>query len=201
MIAADAWRGRRYAVLGLARSGLATVRALAAAGAHVVAWDSNSAAREKAGAIDGVLIHDPATLDLTGAAGLVVSPGVPLNTHPLVAQARAAGVPIVGDIELFAEARGALPPRCGDAMGEAMGEARGEAASSSGLAASAALPPPPPPPPPRASSVPPPCTRCVANRAAAGGVSVAARGAAAPAWGVARAALALMRGGLLSGAA
>ena len=110
MIAADAWRGRRYAVLGLARSGLATVRALAAAGAHVVAWDSNSAAREKAGAIDGVLIHDPATLDLTGAAGLVVSPGVPLNTHPLVAQARAAGVPIVGDIELFAEARGALPP-------------------------------------------------------------------------------------------
>jgi len=110
MIAADAWRGRRYAVLGLARSGLATVRALAAAGAHVVAWDSNSAAREKAGAIDGVLIHDPATLDLTGAAGLVVSPGVPLNTHPLVAQARAAGVPVIGDIELFAEARGALPP-------------------------------------------------------------------------------------------
>ena len=94
------WRGR-----GWRRS-----RALAAAGAHVVAWDSNSAAREKAGAIDGVLIHDPATLDLTGAAGLVVSPGVPLNTHPLVAQARAAGVPIIGDIELFAEARGALPP-------------------------------------------------------------------------------------------
>lgn len=110
MIVARAWRGKRYAVLGLARSGLATVRALAAAGAHVVAWDSNADARAKAAAIDGVVVHDPAELDLTGAAGLIVSPGVPLNTHPLAAQARAAGVPVIGDIELFAEARADLPP-------------------------------------------------------------------------------------------
>ncbi len=110
MIVADAWAGRRYAVLGLARSGMATVRALAAAGAHVVAWDSDPMARERAAAVDGVIVHDPALLDLTGAAGLVVSPGVPLNTHPLVAQARAAGVPVIGDIELFAQARAELPP-------------------------------------------------------------------------------------------
>ncbi len=110
MILSNAWKGQRYAVLGLARSGMATVRALAAAGAHVVAWDSDPAARERAEAIDGVIVHDPALLDLTGAAGLVVSPGVPLNTHPLVAQARAAGVPIIGDIELFAQARAELPP-------------------------------------------------------------------------------------------
>jgi UDP-N-acetylmuramoylalanine--D-glutamate ligase len=100
MILSTAWKVQRYAVLGLARSGMAAVRALAAAGAYVVAWDSDPTARERAQAIDGVIVHDPAALDLTGAAGLVVSPGVPLNTHPLVAQARAAGVPVIGDIEL-----------------------------------------------------------------------------------------------------
>ena len=110
MIVARAWGGKRYAVLGLARSGLATVRALAAAGAHVVAWDSDEAARDAAAAIDGVIVHDPMLLDLTGAAGLVVSPGVPLNAHPLVARAREANVPVIGDIELFAEARAELPP-------------------------------------------------------------------------------------------
>lgn len=110
MITSPAWAGRRYAVLGLARSGLATVRALAAAGAYVVAWDSNAEARKAAEAIDGVIVHDIAELTLTGAAGLVVSPGVPLNTHPLAAKARAEGVPILGDIELFAEARAELPP-------------------------------------------------------------------------------------------
>lgn len=110
MIVARAWGGKRYAVLGLARSGLATVKALAAAGAHVVAWDIDEAARDAADAIDGVIVHDPMLLDLTGAAGLVVSPGVPLNTHPLVARAREAKVPVIGDIELFAEARAELPP-------------------------------------------------------------------------------------------
>ncbi|NUU48491.1 UDP-N-acetylmuramoyl-L-alanine--D-glutamate ligase [Sphingomonas zeae] len=50
------------------------------------------------------------TEDLTGFDALVVSPGVPLNTHPLAAAARAAGVPVIGDIELFAQARRDLPP-------------------------------------------------------------------------------------------
>jgi UDP-N-acetylmuramoylalanine--D-glutamate ligase len=109
VINSPAWTGQRYAVLGLARSGLATVRALAAAGAHVVAWDSNPEARDAAEGIDGVIVHDIAELTLTGAAGLVVSPGVPLNTHPLAAKARAEGVPIIGDIELFAQARATLP--------------------------------------------------------------------------------------------
>ena len=110
MITSPAWSGQRYAVLGLARSGLAAVRALAAAGAYVVAWDSNPEAREGAAEIDGVIVHDIAELTLTGAAGLVVSPGVPLNTHPLAAKARSEGVPIIGDIELFAQARATLPP-------------------------------------------------------------------------------------------
>jgi UDP-N-acetylmuramoylalanine--D-glutamate ligase len=47
VIVSDAFRGKRYAVLGLARSGLATVEALVASGAEVVAWDSNEVARAK----------------------------------------------------------------------------------------------------------------------------------------------------------
>ena len=110
MITSRAWSGERYAVLGLARSGLAAAAALAAAGAHVAAWDENSDARTRAEGIDGVVAHDLDTLQLDGAAGLIVSPGVPLNTHPLAAKARAAGVPVIGDIELFAQARAELPP-------------------------------------------------------------------------------------------
>jgi UDP-N-acetylmuramoylalanine--D-glutamate ligase len=110
VITSASWAGKRYAVLGLARSGLATAQSLAAAGAHVVAWDANEDARQRAAAIDGVIVHDLAELALDGAAGLVVSPGVPLNTDPIAARAREAGVPVIGDIELFAQARGELPP-------------------------------------------------------------------------------------------
>jgi UDP-N-acetylmuramoylalanine--D-glutamate ligase len=108
MITSKAFRGKRYAVLGLARSGLATVRALVASGAEVVAWDSNEAARAAVSA--GVALADPLTFDLTGFDGVVVSPGVPINRHPIGEKARAAGVPLIGDIELFAQARASLPP-------------------------------------------------------------------------------------------
>ena len=47
MIASPAFAGKTYAVLGLARSGLATVEALLASGAEVAAWDKNEEAREK----------------------------------------------------------------------------------------------------------------------------------------------------------
>jgi UDP-N-acetylmuramoylalanine--D-glutamate ligase len=105
MITSPAWSGKRYAVLGLARSGLATVEALVASGADVVAWDGNEAARAKANAALG----DPMEIDLTGFAGVVVSPGIPLNRHPIAERARSFGVPIIGDIELFAQARATLP--------------------------------------------------------------------------------------------
>ena len=45
MITSPAFAGKRYAVLGLARSGLATVEALLASGAEVVAWDDREEAR------------------------------------------------------------------------------------------------------------------------------------------------------------
>ena len=47
MITAKAFAGKHYAVLGLARSGLATVAALLASGARVTAWDDKEEARAK----------------------------------------------------------------------------------------------------------------------------------------------------------
>jgi UDP-N-acetylmuramoylalanine--D-glutamate ligase len=101
--------GARYAVLGLARTGLATVAALVAAGAQAVAWDDKPEARAQAEAL-GATIADLMAIDLQGFAGLLVSPGVPINVHPLAQRAREAHVPILGDIELFAAARPHLPP-------------------------------------------------------------------------------------------
>tara|TARA_R110000782_G_scaffold167129_5_gene259191 strand:+ start:43361 stop:44677 length:1317 start_codon:yes stop_codon:yes gene_type:complete len=107
MIVSRAFAGKRYAVLGLARSGLATVECLAASGAQVTAWDTREEAREAVA--DKAVIADPLTIDLAGFDGVVVSPGVPLNRHPIRQHADAAGVPIIGDIELFALARRCLP--------------------------------------------------------------------------------------------
>ena len=125
MITAKAWAGKHYAVYGLARSGLATVAALLASGARVTAWDDRlrpGAGRGPGGrgaagaaALDpglprGTEIADLNETDLSQFDSLVVTPGLPLNTHPIAARARAAGVEIIGDIELFARARPELPP-------------------------------------------------------------------------------------------
>ena len=107
MITSDAFRGKRYAVLGLARSGLATVAALAASGAHVLAWDDREDARAQVP--EGVALGDLLEADLSGFEGVVVSPGVPINRHPIADRAHGAGVPLIGDIELFALARPTLP--------------------------------------------------------------------------------------------
>lgn len=108
MITSDAFRGKRYAVLGLARSGLATVAALVASGATVIAWDEREEVRAQVP--QGVEIADPLAIDLSGLDGIVVSPGVPINRHPITDAANAAAVPLIGDIELFAQARATLPP-------------------------------------------------------------------------------------------
>jgi len=112
MITSSAFAGKRYAVLGLARTGLAVVRTLLASGAEVIAWDSREEPRQAVAAAFGarVTLADPVTADLTGCAGVIVSPGVPLNRHPISEAAAKYGVPVVGDIELFALARADLPP-------------------------------------------------------------------------------------------
>src|SRR5271156_4333499 len=103
MIPVRGFEDQRVAVFGLARSGLASARALRAGGAEVVAWDESPAAREVAAA-EGFELTDLRNADWSSLAALVLSPGVPL-THPephwTVKLAKAAGVEIIGDIELF----------------------------------------------------------------------------------------------------
>ena len=107
MIASPVFKGKRYAVLGLARSGAAAAEALLASGAEVIAWDRQPHAREP---FEGrCRLIDPLELDLTGFAGVVVSPGVPLNSHPIGPHVWQYGLPVIGDIELFAAARASLP--------------------------------------------------------------------------------------------
>jgi UDP-N-acetylmuramoylalanine--D-glutamate ligase len=107
LITSPAFAGKRYAVLGLARSGLAAVEALLASGARITAWDSREEPRRLVA--DRVDLADPAGIDLTGFDGVIVSPGVPVNNHPVAENAARYGVPVIGDIELFALARAALP--------------------------------------------------------------------------------------------
>ncbi|MGZ9033682.1 MAG: UDP-N-acetylmuramoyl-L-alanine--D-glutamate ligase [Rhodospirillales bacterium] len=98
--------GRRYAVLGLGRSGRATVQALQAAKLPVWAWDDNSETRERLRAEQWPLAN-LAYQDLGKAECLVMSPGIPHSypvPHPVTRRARQAGCAIVGDGELFAKA-------------------------------------------------------------------------------------------------
>ncbi len=103
MIPVTMFAGRDVAVQGLGLSGLSAARALKAGGANPVLWDDKAAARDEAAA-EGFTLRDLAKADWSGFAALVLAPGIPL-THPKphwsVERARAAGVEVIGDIELF----------------------------------------------------------------------------------------------------
>jgi UDP-N-acetylmuramoylalanine--D-glutamate ligase len=111
MIPVRGFEGRTVAVFGLARTGLAAARALAAGGAQLALWDDKPAAR-KAAEEAGFSLTDLSTADWSNFAALMLSPGVPL-THPephwTVERAKAANVEILGDVELFARTVNAAP--------------------------------------------------------------------------------------------
>src|SRR6266566_3448589 len=105
-IVVDSCAGRRVAILGLARSGLAAARALAAGGAQIMAWDDNEAVRDSLAA--EIPLCDLAPADWRQVAALVLSPGIPHlypEPHPAVLRAREAGCEIIGDIELLGRAQ------------------------------------------------------------------------------------------------
>jgi UDP-N-acetylmuramoylalanine--D-glutamate ligase len=94
--------GKRVVVVGAARSGVAAAALLVRRGAHVTLTDLHEHIEDEKQLRDaGVQLelggHLPATL-LT-ADLIVLSPGVPAM-QPVVAQARAAGVPVMGELEL-----------------------------------------------------------------------------------------------------
>ena len=104
MIDLSRFANRRIAVMGLARSGLASVSALLQAGAEVLAWDDNADRRAEAEKL-GATVTDLATADWSGIALAVWSPGIPHSfpvPHPAALAAKAAGVALVCDIELLA---------------------------------------------------------------------------------------------------
>ena len=106
MILPDVWRSGLVAVIGLGKSGTAATRLLAREGARVYASDADDspaagAAVDALRTLPGVEVetgrHD--LKKIRSAAGVVVSPGVPPDAPPLAA-ARAAGVPIVSELDL-----------------------------------------------------------------------------------------------------
>jgi UDP-N-acetylmuramoylalanine--D-glutamate ligase len=103
MFPAHTFKGRRVALFGLARSGTACVEALRLGGAEVFAWDDSEAAIGAA-RVAGFPVADLNMIDFKSLDSLVLSPGVPL-THPephwTVVKAKAAGIEIIGDAEIF----------------------------------------------------------------------------------------------------
>jgi len=106
--------GKQVVVVGLARSGIAAAEFLLRRGARVVATDRRPAADlakealmlQQGGARLELGAHSPGTF--TTADMVVVSPGVPWDL-PELAAARAAGVPVMAELELgFRHMRGTV---------------------------------------------------------------------------------------------
>ncbi|RCS25471.1 UDP-N-acetylmuramoyl-L-alanine--D-glutamate ligase [Phyllobacterium salinisoli] len=112
MIPAHSMKGKTVALFGLGGSGIATAKAIMAGGATVLAWDDNPTSVERAIAA-GISTGDLRKANWKDFSSFVLSPGVPL-THPrphwTVDLARAAGVEIIGDIELFVRERNRTAP-------------------------------------------------------------------------------------------
>ena len=93
--------GKTYAVLGLGKTGRATIESLLKSGANVVAWDDGENARiavQKE--FPDLRIAPISEWDYTSLTALVMSPGIFL-THEAVTKADAHGVEVIGDIELL----------------------------------------------------------------------------------------------------
>ncbi len=111
MITLRNYQGKKVGIVGLAKSGIATVASLIASECDVYVWDDSEEKRQAfwhSSASVKTHMNDPQTWPWNKFHALVLSPGVPL-THPephyTVKMARDAGVRVVGDIELFCEAQ------------------------------------------------------------------------------------------------
>ena len=112
MTPVTSFAGKTVAVFGLGGSGLASCHALKEGGAEVVAGDDNTDNVAEA-AQAGFITADLRSISWKNFAALVLTPGAPL-THPAphwsVLLARAAGVEVIGDIELFCRERRRYAP-------------------------------------------------------------------------------------------
>ncbi len=105
MIALSFAANKTYGVVGLGKSGRATVAALLASGANVIAWDDGEAGRELAQKeFPQITISPIGEWDFSALVSLVMSPGIFLS-HPAVVAAKKAGVEVIGDVELLYRAQ------------------------------------------------------------------------------------------------
>ena len=105
MIPLPSYDRKIAAVLGLGRTGLSTCQALVAGGGRIWAWDDDETRRAEASA-KGVPIVNLDICNWQRVESLILSPGMPWRhprPHRLVRRARAAGLPVIGDMELLAE--------------------------------------------------------------------------------------------------
>jgi len=99
--------GDTVLVVGLGKSGLTAAAALRAGGANVVVWDDNPAARETAIKL-GLNLAPEGTRAVDNARAIVWSPGIPHTlptAHPLAVAARAAGIPLICDVDLLLQSQ------------------------------------------------------------------------------------------------
>lgn len=111
MIEAQTFRGKTVAVFGLGRTGVTAALSLVAGGAEVLAWDDNPDSREAA-RVKGVPMKNLKEVDWSEIDDFVLSPGVPHDLpkpHWTAKLAKAAGVPIICDIEILAREVAAKP--------------------------------------------------------------------------------------------
>src|SRR3954471_11698235 len=109
------WKDRKVLVLGLGDSGWSMTRWLARHGARVSVADT----RKKPPHAERLKEQFPKVKLITGALrtpifsridGIAVSPGID-RREPVIKNAIKRGIPVFGDIEIFAHALHAMPPR------------------------------------------------------------------------------------------
>ncbi|RED54112.1 UDP-N-acetylmuramoyl-L-alanine--D-glutamate ligase [Aestuariispira insulae] len=105
MQAARTYKDKKIAVMGLGRAGLGAVHALLKDGAEVLAWDDNEHSRDRAQTLGATVTPLAQAGAFDDVEALVLSPGIPHThpaPHPVAAAAKAAGVPIIGEVALLA---------------------------------------------------------------------------------------------------
>jgi UDP-N-acetylmuramoylalanine--D-glutamate ligase len=107
----DHLKGTTAYVVGLGRSGIATINALKQSNVKIYAWDDASSSRGNI--LDSyITLIPPEELDYSLIDYLVISPGIPNLypfPHPAAKKARKSGVPLICDVELFAQAIMRMP--------------------------------------------------------------------------------------------
>jgi UDP-N-acetylmuramoylalanine--D-glutamate ligase len=104
MIDCTCFKGKRFGVLGLGKSGAAALKALNLSGVDVFGWDDKDANRI---GIHSDLLVDLYSYNMSELDYLVLSPGISHTlptSHPVVVRAREAGSVIINDVSLFKEA-------------------------------------------------------------------------------------------------